>query len=707
MKTALCVMVVLVSIVSFSDEIDQELKELSTAPASYEVAGKWFKLSKKIEQEGLRQEVLKASAAAVICANKYDVYVKRIRPEIQNNDVFDGEFFDQCAVCRGTGKQDIKCIDCKGAKRCTHGNCNNGKTVVHRMSGNVVSKCSKCKGTGLCQKCGGKGSVSRLCSRCDGSKKIINKERLMAVYQKHAQAAAKWKQEREREEQERRVAVEKAQREETLRANRRKQGEQERKTMVVKAPKSTMLESCDDRYDYSSDGCATHESETIGYIYAKENGRGGMTLGIAGRISKKSKAESLDNEDAALAVISFPSEVSQKQWKDALEKSCRKMVSWVETAEANKVTDLKKPIPDDTFNGGPVHACYDLIGRSEYTAFTGNGIISMLSKRDIGSNKFANSSVPIEFVCVIHSRYGQQSESRMAELLVRSKGGPAIKLVLVRGKNTDEIREATKRFLEHVDPASMIAAWNKQAAMIPHFPVAGDVVLKHVGVNEETLVEAKRRYKIMYDGCACAVDAHCAAVSVKSIEGDWNYALVFDYNGSRRGKGYQYDKRFVVITTDEMRKRFSDALRLSCGQMMEWLVQASRNQVKTVSKQLPFDGAIQAYHNVITKGLDQDELLSTALRYPVSKWRSEMGQGNLISFSCDISRESSEDDSYVARLTMHCAGEFSIMMLKAVGTLENINGQVKRFLARVDPEYLIKAYDETIQRKKDKDALFK
>ena len=234
MKTCvLLVGVLLMSAAPCSDAIEQQITELAKEKMSYLVASKWFKLSKEIKDEDLRQEVLKAAGAAVVCANRNDTYVDKIRPLIKNADEFEKEYFEPCGTCAGTGKQSKTCSSCKGSKKCTFGGCNGGTVITHRISGNVTGRCSKCKGSGVCQACRGNGSVTHTCYRCNGLKKNPSKSSLVVSYRKHVDLAKTWKQELERRERERKAAEEKAKAEKERLARERE--ERERKAAEEKA----------------------------------------------------------------------------------------------------------------------------------------------------------------------------------------------------------------------------------------------------------------------------------------------------------------------------------------------------------------------------------------------------------------------------------------------------------------------------------------
>ena len=193
-----------------SKPLEQQLKELSRAPVDYAVAGKWFKLAKEIPDDGQRQEALMASAAALIYANKGDVYQKNVRTMIDNAATFEDEFLQECPDCRGGGESKRPCTTCKGTGRCQYANCQGGRHRVHQINGDKYETCRECKGSGHCQRCKGRGNLEERCARCGGQGKSVDRDLVLAAYRTHANNATRFAQkERERKERARREAEEK------------------------------------------------------------------------------------------------------------------------------------------------------------------------------------------------------------------------------------------------------------------------------------------------------------------------------------------------------------------------------------------------------------------------------------------------------------------------------------------------------------------
>ena len=166
-------------------EKDMKLKDcvlkLSRLPPDYASAGKWFKLSREVESNELKQLALKASGAALFNANRLDMYKSKVKTLIDGGSPFEDSFYTLCSTCGGGKMLSSKCPNCLGSGRCS-AKCNNGERLVQLISDSKWSKCGICKGTGLCRKCGGAGYVELKCRRCNGKGKVVDKERAKEVY---------------------------------------------------------------------------------------------------------------------------------------------------------------------------------------------------------------------------------------------------------------------------------------------------------------------------------------------------------------------------------------------------------------------------------------------------------------------------------------------------------------------------------------------
>ena len=190
--------------------LEAQLRELAKSPPDVATAGKWFKLKDSVTDNGLRQEILKASAAALILSKKSDVYQARVRPLLDDAEGFEESFLAPCSECGGDGTSSKACPVCKGSGDCQYMNCQGGRHRIQQINGDKYENCRECKGSGQCQKCKGNGKLKGKCARCGGKGKSMDKALVFDAYKKHADAATRLaKEEHERKEHERRETEEK------------------------------------------------------------------------------------------------------------------------------------------------------------------------------------------------------------------------------------------------------------------------------------------------------------------------------------------------------------------------------------------------------------------------------------------------------------------------------------------------------------------
>ena len=171
--------------IKISDK-DKTLKarvdELGKAPPDASSAGKWFKLSGEVESRELRQEMLKATGAALVYAKKADVYQAKVRPQINDVSAFEETFFANCPTCGGSKTVSKRCATCSGDGACHSPGCRNGGHLVRQIQGTHWEPCRECKGTGQCKKCGGTGNIQSNCPHCKGRGKAINPDSVAEAY---------------------------------------------------------------------------------------------------------------------------------------------------------------------------------------------------------------------------------------------------------------------------------------------------------------------------------------------------------------------------------------------------------------------------------------------------------------------------------------------------------------------------------------------
>ena len=145
-------------------------------------ASKWYKLSSEVESRELRQEMLKATGAALVHSKRSDVYQSRVRSLIKDVAAFEETFVATCPTCNGTKVSTTKCTTCSGDGVCHAPGCRNGGHLVRQIQGTHWEQCRQCKGTGRCQKCGGTGKIQSNCRHCQGKGKAMNLDSVANAY---------------------------------------------------------------------------------------------------------------------------------------------------------------------------------------------------------------------------------------------------------------------------------------------------------------------------------------------------------------------------------------------------------------------------------------------------------------------------------------------------------------------------------------------
>ena len=145
-------------------------------------ASKWFKLSSEVESRELRQEMLKATGAALVYSKRSDAYQTRVRSLIKDVSAFEETFVATCPTCNGTKVTTIKCATCSGDGACHAPGCRNGGHLVRQIQGTHWEQCRQCKGRGRCQKCGGTGKIQSNCRHCQGKGKAMNLDSVATAY---------------------------------------------------------------------------------------------------------------------------------------------------------------------------------------------------------------------------------------------------------------------------------------------------------------------------------------------------------------------------------------------------------------------------------------------------------------------------------------------------------------------------------------------
>lgn len=202
------------------EQLEQQCQELAIAPANYETAVKWLDLAKGVENEKVRQVLLKAAAAAMLYARKLDAYTKNVKPLMEDAQRFEESLHSDCPVCHGERNISERCLYCHGDGRCRASRCDYGQVEIRtRVLGgwgpSRFERCKTCRGTAKCQYCNGKGYNLLPCDKCAERGWIVTPSKVRDVYlgnlddmQQVVQNEKERLEWRERREQERREARE-------------------------------------------------------------------------------------------------------------------------------------------------------------------------------------------------------------------------------------------------------------------------------------------------------------------------------------------------------------------------------------------------------------------------------------------------------------------------------------------------------------------
>lgn len=171
-------------------KLKKQMLELCRLAPDYAAAGKWFKLSKSVEADDLRQVVLKIVGAALRVAKKSNVYDSKVRPLLDDPQAFDQMLRVQCSKCEGQQTQTSTCVDCHGTGRCCFSGCRGGQRLSTKIAGglNTVKQwtaCTACKGTALCKKCMGEGKRTSKCGNCNGRGNVFSRNAALKAYRNY------------------------------------------------------------------------------------------------------------------------------------------------------------------------------------------------------------------------------------------------------------------------------------------------------------------------------------------------------------------------------------------------------------------------------------------------------------------------------------------------------------------------------------------
>ncbi len=168
----------------------ETMKTLPDGPASAKQQLSNLMKMGKGAPDPIGQFVVEAVCAGLVSIDANDLYAK-IRPSLRDIQSFENEVLETCPACSGTGGSSVECLQCHGSGKCPIPSCEDGKREVPSLAGSsgMVVSCSTCKGTGKCPTCQGKGEHPVRCSKCHGTRRVINKNAARELYQIRIAAA--------------------------------------------------------------------------------------------------------------------------------------------------------------------------------------------------------------------------------------------------------------------------------------------------------------------------------------------------------------------------------------------------------------------------------------------------------------------------------------------------------------------------------------
>ena len=144
-----------------------------------------FQMRTVLPDENLRRNIEDLVAVGFVIAKRQDLYTKRVRPALTDPSRIEKEGQRECPVCKGVGKNTIKCGRCGGTGHCPvckgagkrrvkEAQLLKGPVAAHQKPQEEFKDipCTSCNGTGDCLDCKGEGKKNVGCPKCIGTGKI-------------------------------------------------------------------------------------------------------------------------------------------------------------------------------------------------------------------------------------------------------------------------------------------------------------------------------------------------------------------------------------------------------------------------------------------------------------------------------------------------------------------------------------------------------
>ena len=478
-----------------------------------------------------------------------------------------------------------------------------------------------------------------------------------------------------------------------------------------------------DKYTFFEDGCL-FRLEGCNVIYA-ENSSGGVNYLITTEVNLRPQIQFSDGGgayyDSEIILFSFPTAESRKLWSSAMRSAFEKLLEWINTAKNNKVGHVEKELPESTFKNNCSYASVDWLDRGARQKEN----YFKAWRKYMGAAEFSKSARRVEFKCVVDSGDNLKFS---AKLLAGCSGEFPFELYSCYGKTLDEIHSSVNELLRQIDPDSLAKVWVSQVernSMFKDVAVGDNSSCDRLSVSKKDEEDARKNadsYRIVHsDLCNSTFVDHCRESShpggrdvflVKDTDGDLNYVLRLGEDGVARRRTYfgrwhtdsdfAFDYHLIVFPTEKLRELWYETVKNSCGRMLEWVHFASRNHVPIVAKPIynadkDASNKLMAYHNLITKGQGQDDLLKKSLRMHVNSSECERN-GFPVSLICTIRNKDSESKRFAVNIELKCGDRYRGNIFETSGDYDCIQKECVEFLHKVDPDGLMEAWKEKCGR---------
>lgn len=194
----------------------------------------------------------------------------------------------------------------------------------------------------------------------------------------------------------------------------------------------------------------------------------------------------------------------------------------------------------------------------------------------------------------------------------------------------------------------------------------------------------------------CSVSSECAEIQYYGV----HYILLKDKRGidsfvvlSQENNPNNEAYSFITTIFPNFSYIWYDAVEKSINKLINWIDISVKNKVKQVDKEMPIyqDGGVDFVYfnsNGITSGIGQKQLMQKAIREPFNIPAKELAifRGFIEAINDDFTK-------FEISLTMKCGNNFNHTIFHSVGSKEEIEKDVIKFLMFVNPKKLKEARD--------------